>query len=338
MRYLKDLRGNFTKKTALLRLDFNTDGDWRIKAAIPTIKFLLKRFKTIIIISHKGRPELFDHQFSLTNESKILEKLLHKKISFIDNFNFEKIRKNVHVAKPKSIFLLENLRFLKGESENDLMLAKKLASLGDIYVNDAFAVSHRANASIAGIAKFIKSFAGLEFESEIRNLSQIMKRPKKPLIVILGGLKIKDKLSVYDNLKSKASVFLIGGALDSNLLKIKLPKLLMPIDFLKENGAICDIGPKTIELFKNEIKKARTVIWNGPVGDIRKKQYESATREIAKSIAANKKAFKVIGGGETVMFVKKMKLDKKISFISTGGGAMLNFLAGKDLPGIKALK
>jgi 3-phosphoglycerate kinase len=342
MQYLRSLKAAGLKdKIVLLRLDFNTEDDWRIKAALPTVKFLSKNCKSTVILSHKGRPERFDMSLSLFKKSESLKKLLHKKVNFIDHFNFGKAKKEINAAPKGSIFLFENLRFLKGEAENDLMLAKNLALLGDLYVNDAFAVSHRANASVTAITKFMPSYAGFELETEIKNLSKVMKNPKRPLVIILGGLKIEDKLQVYKNLKNKASAFLIGGALNKKLLKLKLPKIIWPVDFLTEDGTLSgeirDIGPRSIELFKKEIRRGRAIIWNGPLGDITKKHFENGTKEIARAIAANKKAYKVAGGGETIMFLKKLKLDKKINFLSTGGGAMLEFLAGKKLPGIKAL-
>ena len=339
MRYLKNLKSQDLKnKICLLRLDFNTEDNWRMEASLPTIQFLLKKCQSVIILSHQGRPDGFDKSLSLRLKAQTISRLVGKKTVFMPHFRFQEIKNLVGAAPKGSLFLLENLRFLKGEAENNSVLGEHLASLGDFYVNDAFAVSHRANASVVAITKFLPSYAGLELESEIKNLSRVMKNPKKPLVVILGGLKIEDKLSVHQNLKSKASAFLIGGALNKKILKLKLPKLVMAVDFKLENGVIRDIGPNSIKMFQKEIVRAKTIIWNGPLGNVLKKQFENGTQKIAKAIAKNKKAFTVVGGGETVMFLKKMKLDKKIDFISTGGGAMLDFLAGKELPGIAALE
>lgn len=338
MRNLRSLeKENLKNKVCLLRLDFNTEDNWRMEASLPTMEFLAAKCRAVVILSHKGRPEGREKQFSLELQNKILSRLLKKEVIFIKHFDVLRIEKAVHNSLSGSVFLLENLRFLKEEEANDRGFARTLASLGDIYVNDAFAVSHRANASVAAITRFIDSYAGLEMEKEIAILSKVMKNPKKPLVVIIGGLKIFRKLPVFRNLRRQALVFLVGGALDRKTLCLRDPKLIFPVDFKKENNAIKDTGPKSIVLFKEYIKDAATIIWNGPVGDIGKKEFENGTREIAKSVAANKKAYKVVGGGETVMFLKKMKLDKKIDFISTGGGAMLEFLAGKKLPGIEAL-
>ena len=305
---------------------------------MPTIQFLQKNCRAVVILSHKGRPKGFEMGLSLKSTTKMLSRESKRKVAFLPHFHFDEIKELVQASPHGSIFLLENLRFLEGEAENNEILAECLASLGDFYVNDAFAVSHRANASIVAITRFLKSYAGFEFEAEIKNLSRVMRSPEKPLVVVLGGAKIEDKLQVFENLKDKASAFLIGGALTPEIMKkLRSPKMILPVDFKKEGDGIRDIGLKSIKLFGEEIKKARTIIWNGPLGNIDDKRFREGTKAIAKSIAENKKAYQVIGGGETVMFLKKLKLDKKIDFISTGGGAMLEFLAGEKLPGIEAL-
>jgi phosphoglycerate kinase len=341
MRYLskvdpKNLRG----KACLLRLDFNTEDNWRMEACAPTIKFLAKNCKATVILSHKGRPSGYDKSLSLRSLRAALHKLIGREIVFVPHFRFLEIKDLISASPAGSVFLLENLRFLDGEAENNPVLAEHLASLGDIYVNDAFAVSHRANASVVTITKFLKSYAGLKFEEEIRNLSRAMTKPAKPLVVILGGAKIEDKLQVYENLKKLARRFLIGGALDEKILKSfrDKGKILLPVDFKKSKGVIKDIGTQSVKMFEKEIKSAETIIWNGPVGDIRYGKFSGGTKAVAKVVSGNKKSFKVVGGGETVMFLKRLKLDKKIDFVSTGGGAMLEFLAGKKLPGIEALK
>lgn len=341
MRWLRSLKPKMLAgKVALLRLDFNTEDNWRLDASMPTLSFLAEHCKAVVILSHKGRPLGFDRALSLQPVTKALSQKLGKQAVFIPHFRFLEARELIHASPAGSVFLLENLRFMEGESENNEALAEHLASLGDMYVNDAFAVSHRANASVVAITKFLDSYAGLEMEDEIKNLTRVMKNPKKPLTVILGGLKIEDKLGVVENLKSRAASFLIGGALTPALLrKLEGGKMALPADVKKnERGEIRDIGPKTVALFASEIAKAKTIIWNGPMGNILEKNFESGTKGIAKAVAANASAFKVIGGGETVMYVKHLKLDKKIDFISTGGGAMLDFLAGKILPGIEALE
>ncbi len=338
---VKDLKG----KVALLRLDFNTEDNWRMEASMPTIRFLLKRCTSVVILSHKGRPAGFEKSLSLRPMANALARKLGSRVIFMPQFHFQEMGELIRSSPKGSVFLLENLRFLPGEEENSAALAEHLAMLGDIYVNDAFAVSHRANASVVAVTGFLPSYAGLGLESEIKNLSRVMKNPKEPLTVILGGLKIKDKMSVVANLKKKTASFLIGGALTPEMLvlkfwdpKLTLKKLLTPVDFKLDGGAIRDIGPESIKLFTHEITAAKTIIWNGPLGNILDTRFRNGTREIARAVARNKQAFTVVGGGETVMFLKKMKLDRKIGFISTGGGAMLDFLAGKELPGIRALE
>ena len=362
IKFLSKINPRKLKGIAILRLDFNTEDSWRIDASIPTIKYLKKYADKILIISHKGRPDGFDKKLSLKNNALYLEKKLKTKINFIPHFDFSKIRKQIENSPKKSIFVLENIRFLKEEQTPEPELAEKLAKLGDYFVNDAFAVSHRSEDSVTGIAKFLPSYAGLELEKEIFYLNHILKNPKKPLVLILGGAKASDKLGVIKNFYKKANWILIGGASantllflsekniydslyekDEKILKelkqiLKFKNVLIPLDSKVNNNQILDIGPKTIELFKEKINQAKTIVWSGPLGMIEKKPYDKGSLEIARAIIKNKNALTIVGGGETVMFLKKNKLDKKIKFISTGGGAMLEFLTGEKLPGIEVLK
>jgi 3-phosphoglycerate kinase len=358
--------------TALLRLDFNTEDDWRMQAVLPTIKFLLKKNCKIIVVSHKGRPNGFDKKLSLKKNAVHLTRLLGgknivgKKVRFIGHFIFNDIKKEIDHAQPRSVFLLENLRFIKGEEKNDPAFARQLASLAHFYVNDAFAVSHRANASVVAITKYLPSYAGFELESEIKSLGQAMLKPKRPLVLILGGAKAADKLGVIKFFKNKADWFLLGGGPANTILALKgmdikksvrdndpksvrelkkliashnvFKRIVLPNNFVWQGAAIRDLGPKSIGLFAKKIAAAGTVLWSGPMGLIEKKQYTKGSVALAKTITKNRKAFSIAGGGETVMFLKKYKLDKKFSFISTGGGAMIDFLAGKKLPGITALE
>ncbi len=383
--YLSKADKKVLRGTALLRLHFNAEDEWRMKAALPTIHFLLKNSGKIIILSHRGRPSFaktpafnklsadklagkpdgFDEKLSLKKDAATLAKLLGKKIAFIHDLDLPKIKKSVGDSKKGSIFVLENLRFFKGEAKNDKKFAQKLASLGDFYVNDAFAVSHRKNASIAAITEFLPSFAGLELEKEIKFLSKAMAKPKKPLVIILGGAKAHDKLGVLRYFKNKADCFLIGGASANTLLFISgvdiksslmskdkkdikdlrrvlnYKNFIIPADVKFRGEAILDIGERTAAIFSEKIKNARTIIWSGPMGAFEEKGFSGGTLVVAKAIAGNKKAFSVVGGGETVTFLEKHGLNginKNFSFVSTGGGAMLDFLAGKKLPGIEALK
>jgi phosphoglycerate kinase len=363
IKYISAVDQKVLAGTALLRLDFNTEDDWRMKAVIPTIKLLLKTATHIVVISHRGRPEGFDKKLSLKADAAKLSKLLGgRKVTFITNFRFEEIKKQVDTAPRGSVFLLDNLRFLPGEEKNDPALAKQLASIADFYVNDAFAVSHRANASVTGIPKFLPSYAGLELENEIRSLSKAILKPAHPIVLVLGGAKASDKLGVIAYFKKKADWFLLGGGCANTILSLHGmdvgrsikdtdPKdlavlktlagnktVVLPLDFVWSKEKILDVGPNTIGAFSKKIGVARTIIWSGPLGLIEKKQYAKASIAIARAIGRNRRAFSVSGGGETVMFLKKYKLDKKFSFISTGGGAMVDFLAGKKLPGIEALK
>jgi len=367
IQYLSKAAPKALAGTALLRLDFNTEDDWRMRAVLPSIKSLLKTSGRIVIISHRGRPVGFDKKLSLRGDALKLSKLLGgRKVTFIGHFRFVEIKTQVAAAPRGSIFLLDNLRFLPGEEKNDQKLATQLASLGDFYVNDAFAVSHRANASVVAITKFLPSYAGLEMESEVKSLSKAIIKPHHPVVLILGGAKASDKLGVIAYFKNKADWVLLGGASANTILSLEGmdvkqsikdsdPKELLalkkiaayknvtlPRDFVwgraRFADKILDVGPKTVAAFSNYIASARTIIWSGPLGLIEKRQYAKGSIAIASAIGRNHRAFSVSGGGETVMFLKHYKLDKKFSFISTGGGAMVDFLAGKKLPGIEALK
>ena len=363
------------KGTALLRLDFNTEDDWRMRAVLPTIKFLLKNGCKIVILSHRGRPhsaaaasrgkpfrlEAELRKLSLKKDAAALARLLGRKVAFIRHFDFARIKRVIAKSPRGSVFLLENLRFLKGEEKNDPKLARSLASLGDFYVNDAFAVDHRVNASLVAITKFLPSYAGLELEAEIAHLSRIIARPKRPLVMIVGGAKVSDKLGVLRYFRNKADWFLLGGGPANTMLaargmdvKISLrdkdgdvaaisaiakyPNLELPVDYRWRAEAIVDVGPKSCAAFKKKIAAAKTIVWSGPFGLIDVRPYDKGSRSVAKAIAENHRALSVAGGGETVMFLKRICLDKKFTFISTGGGAMLDFLAGQKLPGIEALK
>jgi phosphoglycerate kinase len=353
MKYLSQLKLSQLKgKACLVRADLNAEEEkkdnFRLQAILPTLKFLIKNKARIVILSHRGRqPKLL----SLKPFVKILLQLLKKPVRFI----------NLTTSDIANISLLENLRFFPGEEKNDKKFAKKLASLGDIYINDAFAVSHRQNASVAAITKFLPSYAGLLLEKEIKNLDSVMKGFKKPLVIVLGGAKVSDKIGLINYFSKKADYFLIGGAMantffaaqdlpvgDSVFEKItvtmakkllKSSKIILPVDAKIENRKILDIGPETIKNYKKIIKKAKTIIWNGPMGYFENPKFASGTEEIARILLKNKKAKIIIGGGETTRLLKPKTYNLKPNiFISTGGGAMLEYLAGKKLPGIEALK
>lgn len=363
IRFLSEVAPVKLKGTALLRLDFNTEDEWRMAATLPTVKLLARHADKVIIVSHRGRPDAKRvAKLSLRKDAARLQKLLRRPVTFISRFRLQEIKAKVAAAPRHSIFLLENIRFAKGETENDPKFAQVLASIADYFVNDCFAVNHRKAASTVGVAKLLPSYAGLELEKEIKFLSQVVKKPKKPLVLVTGGAKAHDKLGVIEQFRNRAAAILVGGGSANTLLYLKgvdigeslfdsdkkdlaalrrvvgYKNVFMPTDWKKEKGKILDIGPETAKLFAQKISKARTVIWSGPMGLIERKKFEKGNLAVAKAIAANRRAFTLTGGGETVAFLKRHKLDKKFSFISTGGGAFLEFLAGDKLPGIEALK
>lgn len=362
IQYLSRLNEKRMRGTALLRLDFNTEDEWRMEAALPTLRLLLRRADKVVVVSHRGRPHSWHPKLSLRRDAEHLSRLLKKKAVFIPHFRFADIKKQIDAAPRRSLFVLENIRFLHGESTPAPELAKRLASLADYYVNDAFAVDHHPADSVNLMERFLPGYAGLELEQEIKVLGGVMTKPKRPLLLIIGGGKAHDKLGVLRNFEKKADKILFGGAAANTLLKLKGVnvgrslideekkdyaflrrflrgrKAVLPVDWRSERGAILDIGPRTEKLFALYIRRARTVIWSGPLGLIEKKKFASGSLAAAKAVVANRRAFSVTGGGETVAFLRKHKLHTRFGFISTGGGAMLQFLAGEKLPGIAALE
>ncbi len=352
--------------TYLLRLNLdikeqNFKEQLRFKLAAESIRSLTGKNNKIIILSHLGRPKGVDKNLSLKRFSPGLSQATGKKITFIPRFDFKKIKEEVGRAPGGGIFLLENLRFLPGENKNSPTLAKQLAGLGNRYINDDFATSHRATASIAGITKFLPSEAGPILKKEIHALTKIRTSPRRPFVLIIGGAKMADKIVLVRYLLPKIDYILVGGGPANNFLKInkvnigssiheprftqttklliRSKKVVIPIDWKKEKNKILDIGPKTIKLYSKIIAGAGTIIWNGPMGYFENKKFALGSEKIAKAIFKNKKAKTIIGGGETIASLP-LKINKpeygKI-FVSTGGGAMLTFLVGKKLPGIKAL-
>jgi 3-phosphoglycerate kinase len=323
--YLKNLtKKELAGKTCLLRLNLDvkdpTKESLRISASLPTIEFLLERGAKILILSHRGRPNGIDKNLSL-------EPLI--------NILLGKSRNGV-------ISWLENLRFDPREQKNDDDFAKELAAKGDFYVNDDFATSHRSAASLVAITKYLPSYAGLLLEKEINNLSRVMNNPEKPLVMIIGGSKIDDKINMINNFQDKADYFLMGSAYSDFRLQISDfgesgNKIIFPEDYIEDDDKKLDIGPKTIEKFSKIIFQATTIIWNGPVGMFENPTYLAGSEKIAYAIIKSK-AFSVVGGGDTGQLLSQLGLDDKFSFISTGGGAMLEFLGGKTLPALVALE
>lgn len=387
---------NVKKKRALLRADLDVPlGDdlkigrnerWRIETVIPTLKYLIKQKAKIILIGHLGRPNgKRDKRFSLKPVAGELEKILKKKVLFSNEIIGKKVEKKIKRMKFGDILMLENIRFHPGEEKNSPRLAKDLAKLGDVFINEAFATSHREHASIVGIPEYLPSVAGFHFEKEIKELNKILKNPKHPLMAIIGGAKISTKIKAISKFLRIADWVLIGGALANDIFaaqgfnmgkskidkesfeenkKInppaggKSPKLFLPIDLVSWDGEhlpvgetgihyreinevgdkekVLDIGPKTIDLFSDLIKKAGTVVWNGPLGLIEQKPFDKSTKAIAEAIAKSR-AYSVVGGGDTVAFIKQIKMDKAFNYLSTAGGAMLDYLANETLPGLESL-
>jgi len=381
-----DLKG----KHVLMRVDFNvpikdkkvTD-DIRIRAALPTINFVLDKGSSLVLISHLGRPKgKVVEDLRMDPVAKRLGELLSKKVVKLDDCVGDMVKTEVEKMKPGNIILLENVRFHKEEEANDENFAKELASLGDVFINDAFGTAHRAHSSTVGIARFLPAAAGLLMEKEIEVLSKILTKPESPFITILGGAKVSDKIGVIGNLLDKCESILIGGGMAYTFLKAKgIPvgdslveeekinetknimerapekgcKIYLPLDHLvaqevREGVEIeivgedkispdfraLDIGPETVKLFGKVINEAQTIFWNGPMGVFEMKDFAWGTEEIAR-ILASSKATTVVGGGDTIAALERVGLKDKMSYISTGGGASLEFMEGKSLPGIEAL-
>ena len=359
-------------KRIFLRVDFNVPieegkivDNNRIKAVIPTLKYLVGAHAKIIIGTHCGRPEgKSSSNTSIAPIAKELQRLLNLKVTMAPDITGPEVEKLADALQPGGMLVLENLRWDKREEENDTLFAQELAKLADIYVNDAFAVSHRANASVEAIANYLPAYAGPLLQNEIDHLSKIVNKPEHPFVLIIGGIKVKDKVGVLSRLAPLAEKILIGGEVGNtflkaagveigkssydedmvsickDLLKDNSTKIVLPIDFVKDHASndfqIMDIGPDSGKAFAAEISKAKMVFWNGNMGYSEKPEYADGMRTVAEAMN-EVRGTTVMAGGNTVGFVIQAKLDKNISFISTGGGASLEFLAGKELPGIKAL-
>ncbi len=342
IRYIDELSDKELAGTALVRIDLNTADHWRLDTSMPTLRFLMAHAGKVVIMSHRGRPILDEDKegLSLRADTEVLSKRISRNVVFINTHNLSEAKTLIAEAEPKSVFLLENVRFWDGEEKNDVEFAQSLAALGDYYVNDAFAVSHRENASIVAITKYIPSYGGLRLREEIMNLFSVMGRVEKPFVVVLGGAKPETKLPVLNAFRANTDAILVGG-LVANILLGKgapTPPVIMPTDFIDSDGRSLDIGAQTIEVFVRHIQSAKTILWNGPMGMIEDERYAKGTEAIAQAIAQNTSAFTIAGGGETVMTIRKLGLEDSFSFISTGGGAMLSYLAGDTLPGIAALE
>lgn len=391
---LKDL--DVKGKKVLVRVDFNVPlskenkgeiaDDTRIKAALPTIDYLLENDAKVILMSHLGRPKgEANPEFVLKPVADWLENHYGEKFHFIPSPEVvdEKVKEDVANLKEGEVALLENTRFVAGETKNDEEFAKKLASLADLYVNDAFGTSHRAHASNVGVANILPSAVGFLIEKEIDVMGKALEDPEHPFVSILGGAKVSDKIGVIENLITKVDTIIIGGGMAYTFLKAqgkeigkslleedKMDLSLELLDRAKENGVeillpedvviadeiasgveteivdidhipadkeALDIGPKSAEKFADKIKDAKTVVWNGPMGVFEVKEFSNGTIKIAQALA-EADATTIVGGGDSALAIEMSGLKDKITHVSTGGGASLEFLEGKDLPGITAIE
>ncbi len=376
------------KKRVLVRVDFNvpqdktgqiTD-DTRIRAALPTIQYLREQGAKVILCSHLGRPKgKVAEEFRLAPVAKRLSELLGAPVATVKDCIGPEVQEAVKALKPGDVLLLENLRFYPQEEANDPEFARQLASLAEVYVNDAFGTAHRAHASTEGVTHYLPSVAGFLMERELNFLGQATANPGRPYVAILGGAKVSDKIAVIENLLPKVDQLIVGGGmantffkaqglevgaslveddkveLAKDLLKRGGKKLLLPVDVVVADAfaadanhktvpvdkvpvgwRILDIGPKSVARIAEVLKKAKTVVWNGPMGVFEFPAFAAGTVAVAKALAASK-ATSVIGGGDSAAAVEQAGVADKITHISTGGGASLEFLEGKVLPGVAAL-
>jgi phosphoglycerate kinase len=345
MKTLKEF--DFSNKRVLVRCDFDVPldergqvlDDFRIEKSLPTIQYLIKQKAKIILISHAGRPGgMVVESLRLTSVQKKLTQYLGITVQKASDCLGPEVKKMAGEITAGNVLLLENLRFHK-EEENDESFAKSLASLGDFYINDAFADSHRNHASISGITKYLPSAAGFALEKEIEVLGKLMKNPERPLIAIIGGKKVEaEKLGAINKFSEVGDWVLIGD-LVKNGIKEKQIVLKYPEKVAEPQNDIPqkDISQETITLFKEKIALAKTIFWNGPLGLVEEEEFSKASKAIAEAIIESG-AFSIIGGGDTVGFINQLGLLKKFNYVSAGGGAMLEFLSGGKLPGIEALK
>jgi phosphoglycerate kinase len=376
-------------KRALVRVDFNVpikDGkitdDTRIRAALPTIQYLLEHGAAVILMSHLGRPKNGpDPKYTMKPTADRLSELLGRPVKFAPDTVGPKAEEAAAALKPGEVLVLENTRFYPGEEKNDPGLAEQMARLGDIYVNDAFGSAHRAHSSTEGVAHHLPAVSGFLMEKELQYLGGALDNPVRPFVAILGGAKISDKIAVINSLLDKADVLLIGGGMANTFLKAKglyvgdslveedavdlarqliargNDRLLLPVDVVvadafdanaamqtvavesvPQGWRILDIGPQTVERFRKGLLPAKTVVWNGPMGVFEFPRFAVGTVSIAGILAELPNATTVIGGGDSAAAVEQAGLADKMSHISTGGGASLEFLEGKPLPGVVALQ
>jgi phosphoglycerate kinase len=378
-----DLKG----KRVLMRVDFNvpmaegkvTD-DKRIKASLPTIKYVLDQGASVILMSHLGRPKGGpDPEFSLKAAAEVLAGHLGKPVQMAPDCVGPEVEKMAKALKPGEVLMLENTRFHAGEEKNDLELAKQMAALGEVYVNDAFGSAHRAHSSTEGVTHFLPAVSGFLMEQELEYLGRAVANPEHPYIAILGGAKISDKILVVETLLSKCDKLVIGGGMANTFLaangcnmqdslveaasietaksilakagdRIILPvdaviadkfeaeaqSQVVDVDKIPAGWRMMDVGPKTLEIYKRALSGAKLVVWNGPVGVFEMPKFAEGTFALARLLAESG-ATTVIGGGDSASAVKKAGVAKQMTHVSTGGGASLEFLEGRELPGVAAL-
>ncbi len=382
---VKDI--DIKNKRVLMRVDFNVpmaDGkvtdDKRIKAALPTIKYVLEQGASLLLMSHLGRPKDGpDPEFSLRAASEVLATLLGTPVEMAPDCVGPEVEKLAKELKAGEVLMLENTRFHKGEEKNDLDLAKQMALLGDVFVNDAFGSAHRAHSSTEGIARFLPAVSGFLMEQELEYLGRAIANPEHPYIAILGGAKISDKILVVETLLSKCDKLIIGGGMANTFLAASglnmqdslveessietaksilskfADKLILPVDAIiadkfdadaniqtvdvdkiPAGWRMLDVGPQTLELYKSSLNGVKLVVWNGPVGVFEMPKFAEGTFSLARMLAESG-AITVIGGGDSASAVKKAGVAKQMTHVSTGGGASLEFLEGKELPGVAAL-
>ncbi len=333
-------------KRVLVRCDFNVPidqegnviDDTKIKEALPTLQYLIAHQAKIIIVTHLGEPEgKIVEVLKLDNVKQVLEKLLGFSIEKNDDCIGKKVQESVDALEAGKILLLENVRFHKEEMENNLDFAKQLSQLADVYINEAFDVCHRLHASVAAITEFLPSGAGFALQKEVEVLTNITQRPERPMVAIIGGAKVSTKAKLVSGFCAFADLVIINGLIKQELITKKIPleypeKVFGP----KENLEGLDITPEDAQRISEKILHAKTIFWNGAFGKFEEKEYEKGTLEIANAIIQSG-AFSVVGGGETIEFLRKEGMLDKFNHVSTAGGAMLSFLAGEELPGLKAL-
>ena len=377
-------------ETVLVRADFNVPLDResgrvldtsRIEATLPTIDHLLQNCAKLVLCSHLGRPKgKVDQSLSLAPIASTLSDLLNEKVSFVGDCIGAEVEEAVEAMSAGDVLLLENLRFHPEEEKNDVEFAKRLASLANVYVNDAFGAAHRAHASVSAVTRFLPSAAGLLMKREIENLGRALSTSERPFVSISGGAKIGDKMAVLKSLLNRVDLLLIGGGMAASFLKARGmevgqslideagvefardllrqagQKLVLPTDFVladdfKETAQsraalaedvgpheyIMDVGPRTLALFEEKLRGSKLVLWNGPMGVYEWKAFSRGTEQIARCLAELSGAITIVGGGSTAAAVRDLGLDSRMTHVSTGGGASLEFLEGRDLPGVTAL-